>query len=480
MSKTFNIHIPISKVDEEQRVVWGVATTEAIDSQGDVVDYNASKSAFSRWLGNIREMHQPIAVGKAIDIQYDDDNKQVLIGAKISESTDGENAWLKVKEGILNGFSIGGSVNKVVKEVAKKDGQDVPVTRIMDYDLSETSLVDNPANPEAMFVMVKSQKGGLQRVEHEASQTEITKAFAMPSWHAQFMLPMEKAQKIYDENMKVKDLEKGNDMKKSMYDAAWLLDLAIELSYYINSEQYEGDDVSGLQSALATIKEAVVKELNEPTSELTVAVELAQKTVDLEKAKESTIEKSTAVVGSEERDENAEVVATAEENGRPADDTEERAAEAEEVVEDVPADDKKDKAPAKNDSKSDEAEKAVTVSDLKKFTDGLITKLGDNKADFTKMLGELNDKVEETIEKAVSPLKDRISQLEDQPAASKAVASFVTIEKGENTDSEEVEVETLLKRRDELMANPSLGTPTERMELAKQLRKAQSLGAKIS
>ena len=116
--RTFQLNVPISKVDEEQRIVTGIATTEALDSQGDIVDYEASKKAFSEWKGNIREMHNPIAIGKGIDVQFDDKNKAVIVSAKISESADGQNAWVKVQEGILAGFSIGGRVYQVVKDKA--------------------------------------------------------------------------------------------------------------------------------------------------------------------------------------------------------------------------------------------------------------------------------------------------------------------------------------------------------------------------
>lgn len=565
-------------------MVWGVATTEAVDSQGDIVDYEASKAAFPEWLGNIREMHGAVAIGKAIDMQFDDDTKQVMIGAKISESTDGENAWIKVKEGILQGFSIGGNINKVKKETAKVNGNDVTVTRIVDYDLSEVSLVDNPANPEAMLLMVKSQQGGLQRVEENLEGAEIQKQFHVPFWHAQFMLPMEKGQALYDKSMKAGKLEKagvnvvdgdprnaaaatvsevttsspkkggtvvpkkvyasdgktttnkaeGATMKKGMWDASFLLDLAIELNYYIQNEQYEGEDVADLESALATIKQAVVKELTEPTAELTVAVELATKVSDLAKASKGKVEKSTSVAGGEERNADAEVVTTAEENGRPLNDTEERAADAgvavagaevtdkdgevvlddegkpvvQEAVHaeapadadeekkddgaksdkasDAKADDKGKATPAKKDDKStdEEAEKAVTTGTLKKFTNELMTKLEDgNKAQFTKMLGELTDKVEGEIAKAVAPLADRLKTLEDQPAAAKVSASFSTIEKGKENDSSDdgaVDVQALLKRQEVLMLNPNEGTPAERIELAAQLRKAQSAGADLT
>ena len=57
---------PISLVKNEERVVVGVATADNVDKSGDVVDFQASMTAFKDWQGNIREMHQPLAVGKAV------------------------------------------------------------------------------------------------------------------------------------------------------------------------------------------------------------------------------------------------------------------------------------------------------------------------------------------------------------------------------------------------------------------------------
>ena len=62
----FNISFPIDMIKREQRIVVGIATADNIDKSGDIVDFEASKEAFANWGGNIREMHAPIAVGKAI------------------------------------------------------------------------------------------------------------------------------------------------------------------------------------------------------------------------------------------------------------------------------------------------------------------------------------------------------------------------------------------------------------------------------
>jgi hypothetical protein len=115
----------------------------------------------------------------------------------------------------------------------------------------------------------------------------------------------------------------------------------------------------------------------------------------------------------------------------------------------------------------------VTVGDLKKFAEGLTAKLGESA--MTKAIGEMTDKVE----KSMASLADRVEKLENMPAASKAKASYVEITKGDEAGSD-TDVDALLKRRDELVANPTSGTPAERIELAMALRKAQAAGAKLT
>ena len=159
MNNDFTWYAPIVKVDEEKRTVSGWATTEQIDKQNEVVDYLGSKEAFSNWQGNIREMHEPKAVGKAVEVLPSDTEKRVWVSAYISKGAD--DTWQKVKEGILTGFSIGGqTVHKtaqIVKDMAT--GGNRTVTRITKYRLNELSLVDNPANPGCSFTLVKSVDG---------------------------------------------------------------------------------------------------------------------------------------------------------------------------------------------------------------------------------------------------------------------------------------------------------------------------------
>lgn len=174
--KGLTLSIPIVKIDAARGEVWGYATTEALDQQGEIVGYAASKDAFSEWsammskatahlppegqsLGNLRVMHQPIVAGKAIHVSFDDAAKGVWFGARVNRETqDGKDAWSKVENGELTGFSIGAPYAE--REVTYVDGVDHPVNVVTKYKLSEVSLVDNPACPGSFFQEVKLAKGG--------------------------------------------------------------------------------------------------------------------------------------------------------------------------------------------------------------------------------------------------------------------------------------------------------------------------------
>src|SRR3954454_18606154 len=129
---------PIAKVDAEQRMVWGYASTEAPDEQGEIVKREALEAALGDYMrfANIREMHQPSAVGVAKEATIDD--RGLYLAAKIVD----DEAWEKVVQGVYKGFSIDG-------RVMARDPADRSI--ITGLALTEISVVDRPANPEAVF-----------------------------------------------------------------------------------------------------------------------------------------------------------------------------------------------------------------------------------------------------------------------------------------------------------------------------------------
>ena len=159
-----NFSFPINMVKKEQRIVSGIATADNVDKSNDIVDFAASEIAFKNWQGNIREMHAPIAVGKAISYKpikmKDADGKEynaIEVEAYISKGA--EATWQKVLDGTLRAFSIGGKIMK--KEIlAGKLHNNRPINIIKEYELGELSLVDNPANALATIDLVKMDTDG--------------------------------------------------------------------------------------------------------------------------------------------------------------------------------------------------------------------------------------------------------------------------------------------------------------------------------
>ena len=129
---------PIAKLDAEARMVWGYASTEAEDDQGETVTRAALAAALDDYMrfANIREMHQPSAVGVATGAEIDD--KGLYLAARIVD----DDAWKKVAAGVYKGFSIGGRVT------ARAPADRRTITGLQ---LTEISVVDRPANPEAVF-----------------------------------------------------------------------------------------------------------------------------------------------------------------------------------------------------------------------------------------------------------------------------------------------------------------------------------------
>jgi uncharacterized protein YoxC len=155
--------MPLTKVDEGRRIVSGFASLDNLDKQDDIVTTEASMEAFAKFRGNIREMHQPSAVGKMVSFKeekyFDPESKKFYKGVFVSAyiSKGAQDAWEKVLDGTYTGFSIGGRMNKW--DDAYDEKADKTIRVIKEYDLIELSLVDSPANQFANIMSVEKVDG---------------------------------------------------------------------------------------------------------------------------------------------------------------------------------------------------------------------------------------------------------------------------------------------------------------------------------
>jgi phage head maturation protease len=154
----------ISKVNENDDgtlTVSGIASSESIDSDGEIILADAIKNSIGDYMkfGALREMHQNIAAGTTLSMKVAEDGLthiEALVVDPVSVK--------KVLAGVLKGFSIGG-------KVTKRSGQNRNI--IEGLKLTEVSLVDRPANPDAMITLYKADIIGDEPEDDEVEVKEI-------------------------------------------------------------------------------------------------------------------------------------------------------------------------------------------------------------------------------------------------------------------------------------------------------------------
>ena len=400
------LSVPFTKVNREKRTVSGFATLDNVDQTGDVVTSEASMKAFENFRGNLREMHQPVAVGKIVSFKpetyYDPASKEfyngVYVDAYISKGA--QDTWEKVLDGTLAGFSIGGKIIESDNEVNKSTGKTVRF--IKDYALMELSIVDSPANELCNILSISKMNGQL-----------VFKGMAA-------------------------DIVTENIFYCNESD-----------SVFISTESSYDSPVTGKPATLIGWVES---------NDVNKAKEI-DKILDLHKKSrlstpETQIAKQADIEGGKEVSENTENV-VAEDAVAPEATVEDTAAvaPAEEApaVEEAPAD-------AVVDASAETLEKAADVSEVMV-----------DEPDFAKMLGDLKGFFSETLNKAseanaaqVSAIKDtvetfsksvdgRISELAEQHSAlSKAVENIKNTIDGVEKRVDAVESETAIKKSSDL------------------------------
>jgi hypothetical protein len=119
--------------------VYGIATSEAVDEQGEIVRADAIRAAIPDYMRfpALREMHQLSAAGSTLEAEVCEDGTTRIVAHVVDPV-----AVAKVKNQVYRGFSIGGRVTQ------RAAGNPKTITGLV---LNEISLVDRPANPEAIF-----------------------------------------------------------------------------------------------------------------------------------------------------------------------------------------------------------------------------------------------------------------------------------------------------------------------------------------
>lgn len=313
MTKLYGEISKVEAQDDGTLKVWGYASSETVDSDGETITAEAMKAAIPDYMkfGAVREMHGQNAAGTAIEIKVEEDGR-TYFGAHVVDPI----AVKKVQTGVYKGFSIGGSVtarDELNKSVIKG------------VKLTEISLVDRPANPEAVFTCFKADKGadGEQEAEDDKKakdETDKPKADKSgeqdkgqddkPAEDDKEDDKAEKAEFSPDEIAALRkmmaaqlgDTPKDEPVAKSLWGVRSLADVLQSVQWFINECSFDGDispDVvskaktaaQSLAEALVTLTEAEAGKISEDNAGK------ANKPDDLQKAfhaKENELQKVQA------------------------------------------------------------------------------------------------------------------------------------------------------------------------------------------
>lgn len=251
MAKLYAEIAKMEAQDDGTVKVWGYASSEAVDSDGEIIAAEAMKAAIPDYMkfGAVREMHGSNAAGTAIEINVEDDGR-TFFGAHIVDPV----AVTKVKTGVYKGFSIGGSVT--ARDELNK-------SQITGLKLTEISLVDRPANPDAVFTCYKADK---PKDEEEAEKEEDDK-------------PSDKSAEDEDDKPKDGDKKPEAEDKDGKDDKDDGKEDEAEKSASVNLSESE---ISILKAVLAKAeKQEAVTKADDPVDE---SVSKSDKSDDLAKA----------------------------------------------------------------------------------------------------------------------------------------------------------------------------------------------------
>lgn len=146
--------LEIKSVDEERRIIRGVATTPTLDRIGDIVEPLGAvmRGPINLFLyhnttlpvGNVA-FDKPTKSGIGFEASLPDVREEGTVRERVNE------AWHSIKYGLLRAVSIGFNVLDDGVELLKNGG-----LRFTKWELAELSLVGVPANPDAVITAFRS------------------------------------------------------------------------------------------------------------------------------------------------------------------------------------------------------------------------------------------------------------------------------------------------------------------------------------
>ena len=404
------LSMPFGKVDVEKRIVSGFASLDNVDKQYDIVTTEASMNAFAKFRGNIREMHQPSAVGKMISFKeekyFDPESKKFYKGVYVSTyiSKGAQDAWEKVLDGTYTGFSIGGRMNKW--DDAYNEELDKSIRIIKDYDLVELSLVDSPANQFASIMSVE-KVDGVSTIKGDLADVVVENVF----YDAETGIVLTSDEETYVSPVSGNEMKNIGFVEKNDSEKAEMIKFLVDSAKGINTSKIT-KEVSPMTEDTTAVAEAVDAEtaVEKVSAEVTPEAQPAEESEKAEVVAEATpeaVEKSdsddSATSSTEDAIQNLEAPAA------------EDAAKADEVIANAITEIKDSVTNAFGDLTATIKSLSDEVANLKKSLDATTTDVNQIKGTFNE-IGKRVDSVEkDTAFRKSGDLGEIVQELDSTP-----------------------------------------------------------------
>jgi archaellum component FlaC len=402
------LSMPFGKIDTEKRIVSGFASLDNVDKQYDIVTTEASMSAFAKFRGNIREMHQPSAVGKMISFKeekyFDPESKKFYKGIYVSTyiSKGAQDAWEKVIDGTYTGFSIGGRMNKW--DDAYNEELDKAIRIIKDYDLVELSLVDSPANQFASIMSVE-KVDGVDTIKGDLANVVVENVF----YDEETGIVLTSDEETYVSPVSGNEMKNIGFVEKNDSDKANMIKFLVDSAKGINTSKIT-KEVNPMSEDTTAVVDAPVAEAIAVSTEVTPE---AQPTEEAEKAEVVAEATPEAVEKSDSEDSATSSTEDAIQN--PEAPAAEDAAKADEVIANAITEIKDSVTNAFGDLTATLKSLSDEVANIKKSLDATTTDVNQIKGTFNE-IGKRVDSVEkDTAFRKSGDLGEIVQELDSSP-----------------------------------------------------------------
>ena len=197
MNRAYSL-FTIKSVDEDQRIIEGIATTPTTDRMGDIVEPEGAEFKLPLPLLWQHDSKKPIGHVEAAKVSKDG----ITITARLVQITEPgklkdrlDEAWQSIKSGLVRGLSIGFS------PLESAQIKDTWAEHFLRWDWLELSCVTIPANTEASILSLKSADKALLAASGDR-QRQVVRLSSSPGVSGpQSNLPKERPMKTIAEQI---------------------------------------------------------------------------------------------------------------------------------------------------------------------------------------------------------------------------------------------------------------------------------------